>query len=139
MSKNAVSQIFAQLSVKDAQSLAKHRGRLVQLENEISDEILGIVYSLPTLNGSSALVVTPTRIIELTEGGSMQIHSYAELSGIRVGPGQKKLFGGYGESYLLLDTSTGTYTYPLYGDHERIVQAANAARSAFGSYRLRTT
>src|SRR5262245_10805428 len=95
MSASAIDQVFAQMSSKDADRLSGHRPRLLQLGNEIHEQILGIVYSLPTINGSSALVVTSTRIIELTEGGSIQVHSYAELSGIRVGPGRKKLFGGY--------------------------------------------
>ena len=139
MSKDAVNRIFAQMSTKDADRLSRHRERVTQLGDEIDDQIFGIVYSLPAYNGSSALVVTPTRIIEVTEGGALQIHSYGELAGIRVGPGQRKLFGGYSESYLILDTPTGTFTYPLYGDHERIIQTANAARSAFDSYRLRAT
>ena len=71
MSVQTMTQVLAQLSEKDATGLARHRSGLLQLGAEIEDQIVGVVYSLPAANGSSALVVTPTRIVELTEGGSI--------------------------------------------------------------------
>ena len=60
----------------------------------------GSARASPQLNVNSALVVTPSRIIEVTTGGAMQVLPDAVFAAVRFVPGKKKRFGGGQESYL---------------------------------------
>jgi hypothetical protein len=94
----------------------------------------------PRLNSDRALVVTPSRIIEVTTGGATQVLPYAELAAVRFVPGKKKRFGGSQESYLLVDSlEGGTRTYPLFGDLEWNTQVGSAAQAACQKAPLRAT
>ena len=115
---------------------------LLDIADELQEDIIGIVCSSPHTRGNSALVVTPTRIIEMTTGGAMQVFPYSELASVRAVPGKKKFFGGYDGSYLLIDSSSGgTRTYPLSlsSDHDWNTHIAAAAEAACKRYRLRAT
>ncbi len=64
---------------------------------------------------------------------------FSDVRTIRIGPGKKKLFWGYGTAYLLVDTAGGTLTFPMFGDHDWALKTATAAQSAHQTYRLSTS
>jgi hypothetical protein len=119
--------------------LANARASLLDIADDVPEEIIGILCATPHINGNSALVITATRIIEMTTGGAMQVFPYSELSAIRVVGGKKKFFGGYDTIYFLVDTVGGTNTYPLFSDHDWSADMATAAESAFKKFRIRAT
>jgi hypothetical protein len=137
--RDAVRRIFREMPEQDARRLSVLMDRLIKIEDKIDEEIQGIVRSCPAYNGWSALVITSGRILEITDTGALTVIPFSEVIGIRVGPGKKKIFGGFDESYLLVDTIAGTRTYPMFDDHAWALKTAVTARSLHEEYRLDAT
>ncbi|GAA2615775.1 hypothetical protein [Paractinoplanes durhamensis] len=136
---SAVRRIFSEMPEQDARRLSVLMDRLVKIEARIDEEIQGIVRACPAYNGWSALVITSGRILDITDSGGLTVIPFSEVIGIRVGPGKKKLFGGFEESYILVDTIAGTRTYPMFDDHAWALKTAVIARSLHEEYRLDAT
>jgi hypothetical protein len=140
MTRQAMEQAFDELPEGAARLLAPARPILIDAAEDIPEDVIGIVCASPHISGNSAMVITSTRIVEVTTGGAIQILPYSEISGVRSVGGKKKRFGGYEAMYLLVDSMAGgTRTYPLFGDHDWNARIGAAAESAHRKFRLKTT
>ena len=70
----------------------------------MDEDIVGILAASPQASGydRAALVVTSSRIIEVTPDGAIQAWRYADVSSLTVTGGQKKLFGLFGRDFMWL-------------------------------------
>jgi hypothetical protein len=141
MARQAMERAFSDLPERSSGGLTGAKSFLLDLADDVSEDIVGIMCASPNVNGNSALVVTPNRIIEMTSGGSLQVLAYSELSSVQAVGGAKKRFGrGYETIYLRVGSlQGGMRTYPLFGDYEWNSRVSADAESAFNKYRLKSS
>lgn len=132
MSTEAMQRAWNELPQGDQRVMVEAKSHLMGVADQITEPIIGLICAAPNAQGYSALVITPSRIVEMTTGGAMQVLKYAELSGVQNVGGARKRFGSKHEPFYfrVLSKGGGVRTYPLFGDHEynaRIGAAAEAA------------
>ena len=137
MTTEAMERAFSEMPEGNASLLASAKSHLLNIAQDVPEEIIGIVCASPSISGNSALVITPSRIIEMTTGGAMQVLTYSELSAVQSVGGKKKRFGGHEQILLrVISLDGGVRTYPLFGSHEWNSRLGAAAESACQRSRL---
>ena len=139
MERSTVADLIEAMPDKDSAELAGVIDRLFALEDEINDEFLGLVCVrfVPSWGGGH-LIVTDRRLILVSDGGRLTTIEFSEIDSIVIGPGAKKLFGGYEHSYLMIHRRQGDMiNLVLPGDHSWAMHAATTAQEAHDQYRLK--
>lgn len=125
MSRDAMERAFSQVP-NGQRVLGNIHQHLLGIAEKINEDIIGIMVAAP---GDSrpyervALVVTPSRIVEVTPDGTFQAWRYADMSSLAVEGGRKKLIGrdfmwlrgdvGPGNGTLTWLLPTGYYEHNL--------------------------
>ena len=139
MTRQAMEKAYEQLPPGNARMLSEAKPYLDDIADEIEEDIIGIICAIPHARGCSALVITPTKIIEVTTGGATDVLPYSEVTSIEAVGGAKKFFGGHEQIFLRIGSISGMQTYPVSGEYEYNSHLGNEAESVFRKYRLRNT
>jgi hypothetical protein len=123
---------------RDSAELATALERLFAIEDEIQDIVLGLASVSFVPRGSGQLIVTDARLIMVSEGGQLGTIEYSEVDSIVIGPGSKKVFGGYSESYLMVHRLQRDMINLIFrGDHDWAMRTMTTAQKAHEQYRLK--
>jgi hypothetical protein len=140
MEGSTVVDLIEAMPDKDSAEIAPAIERLFALEDEIDDMLLGLARVQFVPSGAGHLVVTDTRLILLDGGGQLRVIEYSEVDSIVIGPGAKKVFGGFEQSYLMVYRHQGDMiNLILRGEHDWAVRTMTTAQGAHEQYRLKGT
>jgi len=137
MARSTIADLIEAMPSNDAVEIAPAVEHLFALEDQIDDEFLGIAGARFVPAGSGYVIVTDARLILVSGGGGLKTVEYAEIESIVVGPGAKKLFGGYERSHALVYRNQGDLiSLILPGDHDWAMRTMATAQRAHERYRL---
>jgi hypothetical protein len=133
-----VADLIEALPVEDAAEVFPAVDRLYSLEDEIDDEFLGLAWVRFVPGGKGQLIVTDTRLIIMGNAGRLTTIDYSEIDSIEIGPGSKKLLGGYEQSHLMIHRHQGDMiNLILPGERDWAMGTMMAARRAHEQHRLK--
>lgn len=94
MSSGALERAFSEVPNGSGEFGDIHQ-HLPNIAEKVDEDIVGILAAvLPTPSYDRvALVITSSRIIEVTQAGAIQLWPYADMSSLAVTGGEEKLFG----------------------------------------------
>ena len=94
MSSEALERAFAEVPNGSGELGGTHQ-YLPNIAEKVNEDIVGILAAvLPTPSYDRvALVITSSRIMEVTQDGTIQVWPYTDMSSLRVTGGEEKLFG----------------------------------------------
>jgi hypothetical protein len=135
----SLQRAWVNMPIRDQRIVAEARDPLLRIADDIPEEILGVLAAAPNVDGFSALVITPGRIIEMTTGGRMEVLDYSTISTMQAVGGAKKRFSSkHGAIFLRITLIGGSLkTYPLFGEYEYNARMSSAAEAACNTFQLR--
>lgn len=130
MSRQAMEKAISEVP---NHAFTKSRSHLLDVGDQLQDDILGILQTIMNVD----LVVTPSRIISVGHGGSIEVWRYEDVKQVLFTGGKKKLFGGHDSSFLHIYLLNGnTDRFLLYGEYEHLHRVGMLAESVWKKSRI---